>query len=308
MREKTALKLEALINLQLNNINKNFINSEGKYPLITIPCVLSSELVKPLYLYDLTDDDDLLIDASWTFARYYLPNISRDAESVTQAVSQLRIRIKLFRDQLVYTNNNKSDSSTDFESSTCYLSEVSIAASGDAPVLLPLLLSTTSQMLIHHALRANAFRTIVINLLHNSARRNFMIRQVKTARLNPAYLMPGVVDLHIPQIVLQEALSRGDGMMIQTHLAAAIAHAQAWEEVVANGMPFVIILEDDTVLNVNVRCLISSAIRRLPSAWDLLYLDISSDHYWPHQNIQSACMQAIKSSNESIFQVSNPII
>lgn len=106
-----------------------------------------------------------------------------------------------------------------------------------------------------------------------------------------------------------------DTIIIQTHLAAAIAHYQIWKEVwqpylfsltivvlvlpylliqiVANDLAFGIIFEDDVDIDTDVaKCVIKSAISELirdatrADTWSILYLDYSSEHNFSEEAIE----------------------
>ncbi len=99
-----------------------------------------------------------------------------------------------------------------------------------------------------HSLMVDIFNIFVINLWSNFIRRNYMTQQFSRSDMRPVYYAPGRVNslLFTHSLLLTHALGvdamfmavnitknivNNETIIIQTHLAAAIAHYQIWKEV-----------------------------------------------------------------------------
>jgi len=150
-------------------------------------------------------------------------------------------------------------------------------------------------------LDADKVPAFVINLWNNHARRSYMKSQLSGVE---TFWMPGVDALSIPQFVLRQVMHEETKIMIQSHLAAAIAHIQTWNEIIINGLPFAMVFEDDMhIVDDDFRCKIEKAIKKLPANWGILYLDYSDEHYWDNKHLRTKQLCIESAKKDDIVQI-----
>lgn len=64
-------------------------------------------------------------------------------------------------------------------------------------------------------------------------------------------------------------------------LGCYLSHVTLWEEMLSEGMPYLVVLEDDVILHAGFKVNLLKMINSLPDNWDLFYLDGCYVHYGP---------------------------
>ncbi len=166
--------------------------------------------------------------------------------------------------------------------------------------------------------KARRLDTFVINLLSSHSRRTYIYSQLEREHMTGhVHYIPAVNGFTLPLDTISLVLKNSsDTLLHQGAIGCALSHLSIYRDIVEEGLPFSLVLEDDAVLLRGAKEHVLAGVDTLYSEygddWDVLITDFGSDkaamgiERFHQHSIPSSCYEAMQGTGKLVVEINGP--